>query len=110
MTDEIQILRHALGIGDDGLGAPYRNHFVTGPGSADYAACCSLVDQEFMVRREASPITGGDPCFSVTDKGKVAAKGIAPRLTRAQRRYLAYLDSDSGLRFGEWLRAGGDRG
>ena len=101
----MRILRHALGIGDDGCGASYRNHFVTGPGSKDYASCCALVDQGLMVRRDGSPLTGGDDLFIVTDRGRIAAKGSPQPLTRAQRRYRAFLDADSSMRFGDWLRA-----
>lgn len=46
--------------------------------------------------------------FNVTDIGRAAVTATAdpkPKLTRAQRRYKAYLDSDSGLRFSEWLRS-----
>lgn len=103
---QIQILRHALGIGHDGRGATYRNHFVTGPGSKDFDSCMALVEEGCMVRRDGSPLTGGDDLFIVTDKGRAAARNTEPekRLTRSQRRYRAYLASDSGLPFGEWLR------
>lgn len=104
------ILRHALGIGDDGRGTTYRNHFVTGAGSKDYADCIALVKRGDMIRRDGNALTGGDFVFYVTDQGRAAARPAAPeRLTRSQRRYLAFLDADSGMSFGEWLRYEGRR-
>lgn len=71
MTDrELSILRHAIGLRVDGTGRPYRNHFVTGPGSTDYDCCCELADRGLMRRHKGNAITGGDYWFSVTDQGK----------------------------------------
>jgi hypothetical protein len=69
------ILRHALGTGDNGRGRAYRNHFVTGPGSDDYDDCEALVAAGLMRKFNGNPLTGGDPCYVVTDEGKAAAKG-----------------------------------
>jgi len=43
----------------------------------------------------------------VTDAGKAVVRLHAPlkkRLTKSQERYRRFLDADSGLRFGEWLK------
>lgn len=68
------IICHSLGLRDDGRGKPYRSHFVTGEGSTDYPDCMALTELGLMVRRDGSPLTGGDDLFLVTDAGKAAAK------------------------------------
>lgn len=106
--EQLAIMRHALGVGEHGWDRPYRNHYVTGTGSPDHAVCMALVQDGLMVRGKPSALTGGDDLFMVTDIGRAAVAATAdqkPKLTRAQRRYKAYLDSDSGLRFSEWLRS-----
>lgn len=67
------ILRHSLGIKEGDT--PYRNHFVTGPGSDDYDDCCALVEQELMIMHRGSEISGGDPIFVVTSAGQAVARG-----------------------------------
>lgn len=105
---QLQILRHALGTGDRGVKAAYRNYFVTGPGSKDYANCMALVESGHMTRRLGNAITGGGDIFTVTQPGKLAARPAPLKpMTRAQRCYRRWLDSDSGLSFGEFLRRGG---
>lgn len=105
---QLHILRHALGIRDDGRGATYRNHFVTGEDSAAHPHCMELVDSGHMERHASNELTGGDDLFTATESGLQAARPQHPeRMTRGQRRYRAYLDADSGLHFGEWLIRGG---
>lgn len=70
---QLHILRHSLGIERSG-GREYRNHFVTGPGSDDYADCTALVEQGLMTRRAGNALSGGDDIFYVTEAGKAAAK------------------------------------
>ena len=101
---ELQILRHALGVGDGGWERSYRNHFVTGEGGADHRLCMALVAHGFMVRRAGNAITGGSDLFNVTLAGRAAAVAPPPKLTRGQRRYAAFLRADDGSTFGEWLR------
>lgn len=72
MTDRVEILRHALGIRKPG-DRQYRNHFVTGPGSDDYDACESLVADGLMTKRSGNVLTGGDPCYFVTEAGRAEA-------------------------------------
>jgi hypothetical protein len=108
----LHILQHA--IGRDEYGQPrsasnpeFRNHFVTGPGSEDYELCCQAVEQGLMTRRPGNALTGGDDVFYVTEAGRQFVTEHSPKppkLTRSQRRYEAFLDADSGLTFGEWLR------
>lgn len=103
----LHILQHSLGLDQYGGGEPYRNHFVTGPGSKDHPACMDLVGLGFMTRRDGNPLSGGDDIFRVTDAGKVAVtkhSPTPPKLTAGQRRYQAYLDADSSYTFGEWLK------
>lgn len=104
-SELLHILRHALGVGDDGRRAAYRNHFVTGQGSTDYPLCKELVARGLMTQRSGNELTGGCDLFVVTEAGRSAARPApAPKLTRSQQRYRAWLDSDSSLRFGEWIR------
>lgn len=70
---QIAILRHALGLKMDGSGREYRNHFVTGPGTTDYADCEALVASGAMTKRAGNPLSGGDPIYYATDKGRTAA-------------------------------------
>ncbi|EKT4091512.1 hypothetical protein QEG23_000997 [Stenotrophomonas maltophilia] len=104
---ELQILRHALGVGEGGLERSYRNHFVTGEGGADHRHCAALVECGFMVRRAGNAITGGDDLFTVTAAGRAAVQEHIlqpPKLTRSQQRYQQFLRYDGGVTFGEYLR------
>lgn len=65
-----EILRHALGLGRNS--DAYRNYFVTGPGSDDYADCEALVAAGLMTKRSGGPLSGGDPVYRVTDAGQDA--------------------------------------
>lgn len=106
--EQLAIMRHALGVGEHGWDRPCRNHYVTGPGGRDHAVCMELVQDGLMARRPGTDLTGGDDLFTVTDIGRAAVAATAdpkPKLTRGKRRYQVYLESDSGLRFGEWLRS-----
>ncbi len=44
-----------------------------------------------------------------TSEVKYLEMGEVRPMTRSQRRYEAFLEEDSGLRFGEWLRTSGAR-
>lgn len=99
----LEILQHALGLDKYGRGDSHRNHFCAG--GYDLADCAELVAIGYMRswRHEMLPYFN---CW-VTDKGKVAVSRESPRppkLTRAQRRYRAFLNADSGLSFIEWLK------
>jgi len=82
MTDELDkwyqsalhVLRHSLGLREDGTGRAYRNHFVPGEGSDDYPICCALVDDGLMTRRKGNELTGGADLFIVTPRGALHAK------------------------------------
>ena len=88
--DQLHILQHALGVDEYGLGEQYRNHYVGGA-----EECRPLVDMGYMTEHKASEITGGDPLFTVTDKGKKAVKDESPKppkITRSQQRMMDYRD------------------
>jgi hypothetical protein len=110
VDNELHILQHSLGIDQYGRGERYRNHFVTGEGSTDYPACMSLVAKGLMMRRDGSPLTGGDYLFRVTEAGQEfvtensPAPPPEPKLTRSQKRYRRYLEADCGVSFREWLK------
>ena len=105
----LHILQHALGVDRYGRGDQYRSHFVTGVGSDDYADCLALVGNGLMTRRAGETLPfGGDDLFHVTDAGRAFVaehSPAAPKLTRSQQRYRRYLDADSALSFGEWMRS-----
>lgn len=114
--DLLHVLQHALGRDEHGKprrgGADYRNHFCAGDGSADFGTCREAVALGLMTQHPPAALTGGDHVFTVTDAGKAyidANSPPAPRLTRGQRRYRAWLasaEADCGVTFGEWLRMG----
>lgn len=101
---ELHILRHALGVGEGGWERSYRNHFVTGEGGSDHVLCMALVQRGLMTRRAGNAITGGSDIFTATAAGRTAAVALPPRRTPGQRRYMAYLESDTDLSFIDWLR------
>ncbi len=105
---QLRILQHALGVDQYGRGHHHRNYFVTGEGSADYGHCLQLVDAGLMTRTPGTAITGWDDLFCATPEGidYVAQHSPAPpKLTRSQKRYLEFLNADSGLSFAEWIGA-----
>lgn len=108
MSGVLHILQHSLGVDQFGQGGQYRNYFVTGEGSVDHPTCMEAVGLGLMeIRRAKYGLYGGDDVFAVTAAGKhwMAENSPAPpKLTRSQKRYRAYLDSDSGLSFGDWVR------
>lgn len=88
--EQLHILQHTLGVDKYGLGEQYRNHYV---GGAD--ECRPLVAMGYMTEHKASEITGGDPLFTVTDKGKKAVKDESPKppkITRSQQKMIDYRD------------------
>lgn len=101
-AEQLHILQHSLGVDQHGQGKMYRNHYV-----GDGTKCRSLVELGFMIERPASEMTGGDPLFHVTEAGKQAVRDQSPPppvLTAGQKRYREFLNADSGMRFGEWLK------
>lgn len=108
MSDQLSILQHSLGVDQYGHGVQYRNCFVTGPGTDDYPICKQLVADGLMGEQRGSDLTGGDPWFYVTRKGKHFISEHSPKppkLTRGQKRYRAFLEFGFGMTFGEWLKS-----
>ncbi|MDC9651478.1 hypothetical protein [Xanthomonas perforans] len=104
------MLRHSLGTGEYGRERSYRNHFVTGAGSTDHPTCMQLVELGLMQRHSGNALSGGDDIFTVTAAGRAAEAAQVeptPKLTPGQRRYRAFLDADSGIDFGQWLKSRG---
>lgn len=107
---QLHILQHSIGADEFGRQRHDRNHFVTGEGSDDYPHCMALVEACLMTRRAGSAISGGDDIFHVTPAGRAYVAEHSPKppkLTASQRRYADYLDADSGMSFGEWLKCRG---
>lgn len=110
---QLHLLQHSLGVDRHGRGHRYRNHFVTGPGSDDFAGCLGLVSAGLM--RDGGPQSSmrGDHLFQVTDLGVNAMLAQSPppaKLSRGKLRYRAWLRADCGLKFGEWLKRQGKTG
>jgi hypothetical protein len=104
----LHILQHSLGLDQHGRGSMYRNHFVTGEGSTDWAYCTEAVGLGLMERRE-SKLCGGDSVFTVTDAGRQFVRDQSPpppKRTRSQARYYAFLNADwfPGS-FGDWIKS-----
>jgi hypothetical protein len=65
----LHILRHSIGLDNNGKGAPYRNHFATGPGCKDFDNCNQLVEMGYMQDLGVKEIWGDLHCFVVTPEG-----------------------------------------
>jgi hypothetical protein len=110
----LSILQHALGRDQYGIqrkngGVDYRSHYVASEGGDSIKLCREAVEQGLMTERKASDLTGGDPCFFVTQKGvDYVALNSPPelKLTRGQIRYRKWLDLDgmTGESFGDYLK------
>ena len=101
---QLEILQHSLGVDQYGQGQMYRNHFCAGVD--DEPTCRELVALGLMQQHQTTEVFPYFNC-SVTDKGKRVVREESPKpkkLTRSQLRYLRFLDADSGIPFGEWLK------
>lgn len=109
MNRDLEILQHALGLDRYGRGEPWRNGFVTGPGSTDWDDCLRLTERGLMRDHGQWAMAPDSHLFTVTEDGIAYVHRESPsppRLTRSQRGYREFLAADCGLSFGEWLRAG----
>ena len=99
----LHILQHSLGVDEYGQGRQYRNRYI--PGGDDVARCEELASKGFMKEHLGRAITGGDPWFSVTDRGIEAVALFSPPAPPPKKssEFSAYLRSESCDRFGEWL-------
>lgn len=112
-SEQLQILQHSLGLDEYGQGESYRNYFVASEGHHDWENLLWLVAAAMMTRRAGNDLSGGGDVFHVTDAGKRAViehSPSRPKRTVAQERYDAWLETDCGIPFGEWLRRGLYRG
>ena len=103
----LHILRHSIGLDDNGQGHDYRNHFATDPEGQDGQMCQELCAAGWMKDCGAQSMWGGVHCYCVTDHGRDVVRFHKPTekiLTPSQRRYQDFLDAESGLPFGEWLK------
>jgi hypothetical protein len=107
---QLHIIQHSLGLDQYGRGREYRNHFVTGPGSSDFADCEALVDGNCMVVRRNLPLAGGpgNNCYTVTNWGRRKMHEQSPepsKVSKSKKRYLEYLEvADCFDGFRDWLR------
>lgn len=76
-----ELARHALGL-PNSQRTSYRNHFVTGDGSDDYADWMAMVQAGEARRRNGNALTGGDDLFLLTTQGAKAALNRYERLDR----------------------------
>ncbi|RRJ96807.1 hypothetical protein Ga0100231_023865 [Opitutaceae bacterium TAV4] len=107
---QLHILQHSLGVDKYGQGNQYRNRFVTGPGSDDFADCRALADAGLMTDHGAREIFGGDHHFTITPAGIDAVASQSPKppkvnrsKERSKERYRQFLRQDTGESFRTWL-------
>jgi len=109
--DHLDILQHSLGVDQYGQGKQYRNRFVTDADTPDGQSCEALVALGMMKNHgPMGDLSGGMNVYVVTPTGidAVALKSPpAPKLTRGQKRYEQYLQSESDETFIEWLKRRG---
>lgn len=106
---KLELLQHSLGVDQYGLGKQYRNYFATSPGGKDFDDCAALVAEGLMGDHGPHIGSGGMHYFEVTREGKQFVREnspMPPKLTRSQKRYLEFMNSDCGMQFGEWLKRG----
>ena len=105
--EEKSILFHTLGLNYKPIS--FRNHFVASKNHSDYKTLESLREKGLMELGKApSFCPESDILYHVTTKGKEIAisekKKSIPKLTRSQKRYKAFLLSDTTESFIEWLQ------
>lgn len=113
MTTLLHILQHALGRDEfgrrpRGRDDDYRNHYCIGPRVDGFDLCQQAVAEGLMREHAPREISGDDYIFTVTDAGRAyidANSPKPPKVSRSRARYLAFIDADCGLTFGEWLKA-----
>lgn len=94
----LHILRHSLGLDDNGHGREYRNHYVSGPGHHSCRLLQELVTAGYMEeRRSPGFLAKGDKCFYVTEKGRGVAWVPEPVLSPRKRRWQAFTDVREAL-------------
>ena len=109
-ASQVDVLMHTLGY-SRGNPESSRNHYVAG--GEDVAICRSLVELGLMEERPACDLSGGDPVFLASSLGRVKAKRMAldmldmdwdgKPMTASRKRYLAFLEADTGESFRQWL-------
>ncbi len=119
----LSILQHTLGLdqygqppkgrvpcSDDDFPNCYRNNYVIGEESPDFATLCDLVTCGLMTDAGAKEILGGMHVFHATQRGFEAVRRYSPRppkQTKAQRRWQHFRDVREawGLTFKEYLNS-----
>lgn len=109
--EEKNVLFHTLGFNY----SPRvdRNFFGTSKGCSDCIACESLVVKDLMSSNTAPSWSGDDFVFTATSAGRSVAfkldkehRDSLPKLSRSQKRYRAYRESESEETFIDWLKNG----
>ena len=102
---ELDIIEHATGRNYNPRHV--RNYFLAGKDSKDLALCRSLTERGFMRGGQKIGWCANDSHFTVTEAGEREYLRLRPprKLTRSQRRYEQFLQEDSGMKFGDWLRS-----
>ena len=108
--NQLNIMRHALGIDDAGISKNnrdyFRNRFVTDLNTENGKECQQLVAIGMMEDTGPLFLAVGMHLFMVSEQGRKYVDENAPKpekLTRGQRRYREFLELDMGLTFKEFL-------
>jgi hypothetical protein len=99
---QLHILRHSLGLDDNGHGRSYRNYFCTGPECDSYQDCEALKEMGFMM---CGQVMDKNHFYHVTlaGEGEALRDVVRPVLGASQRRYQKFLELDSGMTFKQFL-------
>lgn len=106
----LAVLQHALND-RHGSGRGGRDHFYCSLTGDDFKACTEMMSAGLMRDCGEYPFSPLSPLwlFCVTPDGVAYVREHCPEpkctLTRSQKRYRAFLRSDGGMKFGEWLKA-----
>jgi hypothetical protein len=104
--NQFNMMKHALGL--NYKETSFRNHYVSSKTGKDFDEWQYLVKNCLAVEMKSSLIGYHFVCFQVTERGreivKILIQKTKPKLTRSQKRYKAYLKSDTEETFIDWLR------
>lgn len=108
----LEILQHTLGCDQYGRGTHYRNHFVAG--GKDAESCEELLRMGLMTKHPrrggaGDELTGGMPCYFVTDAGKREMLAQSPRVPRSKRsrafeQWQSYCDAFGNIPFSRFWK------